>query len=241
MADYNDQLVLVCGASAGGKTASLRNINNPEGVMYCNCEAGKRLPFATKFKQFVITNPMQIYEGFDYAAKTDTVHTVIIDSMTFMMDMYESVFVLPAADKIGGWSNYQQFFKNLMQQYVAKSPKTVIMTAHVQSILNEAEMSLEKKVPIKGALKANGIESYFSTIISAKAISIDKLEKYTNPLLNITPEEEAIGIKYVFQTKLTKDTVNERIRSAMGLWSTQETYIDNDIQIVMDRLKEYYN
>ena len=38
-ANENDNLVLICGESAGGKSASLRNSKNPEGVMYLNCES----------------------------------------------------------------------------------------------------------------------------------------------------------------------------------------------------------
>ena len=36
----NDNLVLVVGKSAAGKSASLMGLENPEGVMYLNCEAG---------------------------------------------------------------------------------------------------------------------------------------------------------------------------------------------------------
>jgi hypothetical protein len=50
-----------------------------------------------------------------------------------------------------------------------------------------------------------------------------------------------LGFKYVYQTKLTKETVNERIRGSLGMWETKETYIDNDIQLVVDRLHDYYN
>ena len=37
---YNDNLVLLCGKSATGKSTSLMELKNPEGVMYLNCEAG---------------------------------------------------------------------------------------------------------------------------------------------------------------------------------------------------------
>ena len=60
-------------------------------------------------------------------------------------------------------------------------------------------------------------------------------------MLEITPEEEALGFKYVFQTKLTKETVNERLRGPLGMWSTEETFIDNDMQKVFDHLYNYYN
>jgi len=101
-------------------------------------------------------------------------------------------------------------------------------------------MVMETKVPIKGALKNNGIESYFSAVVSAKKMTLKALDGYENDLLTLTPEDEALGFKYVFQTKLTKETVGERIRAPMGLWSTAETYIDNDMQLVMHRLHEYY-
>lgn len=36
----NDNLVLLCGKSATGKSASLMKMKNPEGVLYLNAEAG---------------------------------------------------------------------------------------------------------------------------------------------------------------------------------------------------------
>lgn len=45
---------------------------------------------------------------------------------------------------------------------------------------------------------------------------------------------------YVFQTKIDKNTLNERMRSPMGMWSKEEKYINNDIQLVIDKLDAYY-
>jgi hypothetical protein len=241
MTEMNDNLVLIGGESSGGKSASLRNLENPEGVMYLNCESNKKLPFPAKFQQFSITDPYQVYEGFEHAATNQgNFHTIVIDTLTMLMDMFESIHVLPAKDTMKGWSNYQQYFKKLMQDYVAKSSCNIIILAHVQAILNESAMVMEKKVPIKGALKQNGIEAYFSTVVSARRIPINELEKYESPLLNITEEEEMLGFKHVYQTKLTKETVNERIRASMGMWDTKETFIDNDAQLLLNRLHEYY-
>jgi len=99
---------------------------------------------------------------------------------------------------------------------------------------------METKVPVKGALKNNGIESYFSTVLAAKRMPIKKLVDYNNDMLNITEDEEIDGFKYVFQTKLTKDTINERIRAPIGMFKRNETYIDNDVQVVLDHFKTYY-
>jgi hypothetical protein len=236
----NDHLALICGKSASGKSASLMGLTNPEGVMYLNCEAGKRLPFKSKFKQYVITDPLQVYEAFDHAESQDDIHTIVVDSLTYLLDMYESVHVLTSSNTMKAWSEFGQYFKNLMQVYVARSSKNVIFTAHTLDNLNEAEMVMETKVPVKGSLKNNGIESYFSVVISSKKVSLKTLENYSNDLLTVTPQEEALGFKYVFQTQLTKDTVNERLRGPMGLFTEQETYIDNSVQLLLDRLHEYY-
>lgn len=238
----NDNLIMICGAPATGKSASLRNLLKPEGVWYLGCESGKKLPFPSKFKEITITDPYQVYTGFDKAEERPEIHTIVIDSQTFLMDMFESVHVLTAADTMKMWSAYQQYFKNLMQQYVAPSSKNVIFTAHTQDILNKDEMAMEKKIPVKGALAKNGIESFFSMIVSAKVITLDALENYKNPLLTITEDDELVGYKHVFQTRPTKETVGERgMRAPMGMWSVPETFINNDCQLLLNRLNQFYN
>jgi len=127
-----------------------------------------------------------------------------------------------------------------MQKHVAESSKNVYFTAHTLSTLNEQTMAMETSVPVKGALKNNGIEAYFSTVVASKKMTIKDLEGYKSDLLTITEEEEMLGFKYCFQTKLTKSTVNERIRAPMGMFSTAETYIDNNVELLTKRLHEYY-
>lgn len=216
-------------------------LQNQEGVMYLNCEAGKKLPFKAKFKQYTITDPLQINEAFDAAEKMEGIHAIVVDSLTYLLDMYESVYVLNSANTMKAWGDFAQYFKTLMQQYVAKSTKNVIFIAHTSDTMNENEMVMETKVPVKGSLKNNGIESYFTIVLASKKVTLKTLKDYKSELLNITPEEEALGYKYVFQTKLTKETVNERLRGPLGLWDTKETYIDNNVQLVMNRLHEYYD
>ena len=127
-----------------------------------------------------------------------------------------------------------------MQDKVAKSSKNVIFTAHTLTLYNEASMAMETKIPVKGALKNNGIEAFFSINMMTVKKSLKDLEKYKSEMLIITPQDEALGFKYVFQTQLTKETVNTRIRSPMGLFSVGETFINNDSQMVLNRLHEYY-
>ncbi len=236
----NDHLLLICGKSAVGKSASLMTLKNPEGVMYFNCESGKKLPFKSKFKEFTITDPLDVYAGFEKAETLPEIHTIVVDSLSLLMEMFESVYVVGSANTMAQWGAYSQYFKNLMQQYVAKSTKNVIFTAHTADSLNESEMVMETKIPVKGSLKGVSLEAYFSVIVYAKKVSLKTLKDFKTDMLVITPEDEALGYKHVYQCRLTKETVNERIRGPMGMFSQQETYTDNDAQKLIDRLKEYY-
>lgn len=101
----NDQLVLIAGSSATGKSASLRDIKNPEGVMYLGTEAGKRLPFPAKFKRLTVIDPHQVLQALDQAEQMDDIHTIIIDSLTFLMDMYETNYVLTSSNTMKALTN----------------------------------------------------------------------------------------------------------------------------------------
>lgn len=240
----NEQLILISGESASGKSASLRNIRNQERWIYLNCESGKRLPFRNNFQSFTIVDPYQIFDAFTETAPGGSLHDqidgIVIDTITFMMDMFESVHVIPSSDTQRAWGAYQQFWKKLMQEYVASSDKSVICLGHTRSDYDEGAMAMRTAVPVKGALKNNGLESYFSTVVSTKKVPVKELEKYGSDLLNIEEEDQILGYKHVFQTQLTKETVGERIRSPMGMFTRAQTYMDNDAQLLLDHLANFY-
>ncbi len=195
MSQPNKRTAMICGASTNGKSASLRDLPDPAGVLYLNMEAGKDLPFKSKFKEVIVTDPLQAYTYMDAIEKPDNgkCHTVVFDGTNFMMDMFELLHVTNAADTQKAWGQYQEFFKRLMQTYVARSTKNVLFTGHTFNIYDKENMVMEKKIPVKGALAKAGIEAYFTTIVAAKQVPISMLEDFQNDLLTITPEEEAIG------------------------------------------------
>jgi hypothetical protein len=236
--NINDQLVLIAGESASGKSASLQHLQGK--VMYLNCEAGKRLPFRNKFTNFTITDPYQVHEAFDHAKGNPDYDVIVIDTLTFLMDMFETQYVLPSTNTMAAWGSYNQFFKILMQEKVAASDKSVIILAHTKAELDEKAMEMKVSVPVKGALKNNGVESYFSTVVATKKVSLKDLEPYQSDLLHITDQDQLLGYKHVFQTQLTKATIGERIRSPMGMFSRQETFMDNDCGLLLKHLREYY-
>lgn len=238
----NNQLILISGQSATGKSASLRNIRNQERWLYFNTEAGKRLPFRNKFINLRITNPYDVFSYFDDAINNmDKVDGIAIDSITFAMDMFETQYIIGQANTQKAWGDYQQYFKTIMQQKAAAFDKPVIIFGHTKDVYDEAAMAMKTSVPIKGALANNGVEAYFSTVVSTKKVGIKELEAYPNKLLTITDEERDLGYKHVFQTRPTKATIGERIRSPMGMFTKEQTYIDNDAQILLDHLHWFYD
>ena len=242
MSETNDQMALIVGYSTTGKSASLRNIRNQDRWGYGNCEAGKRLPFKNSFSQFRIEDPYAIHEMFDHYTNDapDEVDGLIVDSITFMMDMFESQYVLNSANTMKAWGDYAQFFKVLMQSKVTAFRKPVLMMAHVLDAYDEKSLEMKTSVPIKGSLKNNGIESYFSTVVAAKKMSIKDLSPYSSSILNITEDEKDLGYKHVFQTRPTKNTTGARIRSPMGLFTKDQTFMDNDAQLLLDHLTDFY-
>lgn len=242
MSIENSHCILICGETGTGKSASLRNIANPERWWYANCEAGKALPFRAKFKSSIITQPTQVRSALQALVKAPDADGIIIDTLTYLMDMFESRHVVNAIDGRDAWSDYQQFFKNMMSDDVAnlaKANKYVLFLAHTMEG-KDSFGNITRTVPIKGALKNSGVESYFNHVIATKKMRLLDLEKFANPLLTITPRDEQLGYKHVFQTQPTKETTGERIRGAMDMWTFEETFIDNDIQIVIDRFNQFY-
>lgn len=239
--ETNDQLILVVGYSAAGKSASLRNIRNQENWMYLNSESGKRLPFQNRFRQHRVSEPYEVHQALDELTGQDDIDGMILDSLTFLMDMYETQYVLNSANTMKAWGDFAQYFKILMQEKVTRFGKPVIITAHVKDELDEKSMEMKTCVPIKGSLKNNGVEAYFSTVVAAKRMTLKDLAGYSSDLLKITEEDTDLGYKHVFQTRPTAKTVGERIRSPMGLFSKNQTYMDNCCQVLLDHLNKFYS
>lgn len=233
-----EKSVLICGHSGTGKSSCLKGLENPEGVMYLNCE-GKPLPFKSSFKKFNITEPEQVFEALTKVNTMDNIHTVVIDSFTFLMDMYEAKYVANATNGQRAWGDYATFIKRFALDYLNKCKKNVIVLAHTGSVYNENQMVTEIKVCVKGSVgKTNGLESYFTNVIYTKVVDTSKLQP--NDYLKITEKEELLGCKHVFQTFLTKETRNESIKTPEGLFELNELYIDNNAQYILNKLEKFY-
>lgn len=244
MGSESPKSILISGESGDGKTASLRNFRGQEGVLYINCEGGKPLPFKNKFRRVTIDDPYEIFELIEDVIENGNgrIHTIIIDTISFMMDRFETSHVIGSANTMAAWGAYGQFFKLLMYDYVAKFDGYTVMLGHLDVALDESTGKYSRTVPVKGALKKNGLEAYFTTVVNARKVTIKEILKDAKEgnLMTITDRDKNLGYKHVFQTRTTKATVGDRIRSPFDLFSDDETYIENDAQLVIDQLVGYY-
>lgn len=248
------QLLLVVGKPTSGKTFSLDGMREKEKIFYLNCEgSGKPLPISgrNKIKQQIILDPLEELLGeknyIDQLVRNKdkaNINTVVVDTITFLMDIVETKYVktVDAKHTMQAWGFYGDFFRNFMGQ-VAKLLKVgidVILMAHVAERFNGEEQVMDSYIPIKGAVGKTGVEAFFSDIVSTEHMKVKDLEGYENDYLHITEEEQEEGFKHVIQTRITKDTIGKRIRTNPAMWKKKETYIDGNIQVVLDRMKEFY-
>lgn len=237
----NKNIVLVMGPPNTGKSTSLMKLENQEKMVYLNTDL-KELPFKSRFLKTVeVADAMDVLGFINNINEQprEKVEGAVLDTITFLMAMYERQYVLTSNDTQKAWGGYGTFYREFIHAIKAGDKDYAIM-AHADTQLNEQKMEYETRVPIKGAVGKIGIEADFTTILSTKQISIKKLAGHENDLLHITDEEKEDGFKYVFCTRVTADTQGEKMRSAMGLWSRKELYIDNDLNQVFKRLKQYY-
>lgn len=235
----NKNIVLVMGKPNTGKSTSLMKLHNQDKMVYLNTDL-KELPFKDKFlKNIEISDALNVLSYVHEIENAPQVQGAVLDTLTFLMSMYERQYVNGSANTQKAWGDYGVFYRDFIHAIKAGSKDYAIL-AHEESLLNEQSMQMETRVPIKGAVGKVGVEADFTTILSTKQMPIKKLEGYANDLLHITDEEREDGFKYVFCTRVTKETVGEKMRSAMGLWKRNELYIDNDLDQVFARLREYY-
>lgn len=239
MSLLNPYVLLIAGVSATGKTASLEGIRNQDKWIYISTEAGKQIPFKHKFNEVVITDPLSVLDIFEAAIKKEDIQGIVIDSLDFLLQQFENNIVLTAANKLNAWSEYSKFFRDIMQDKVPRFKRPIIFIAHNQETLDESTMEYKVSVVAKGSVKNTSIEAYFNTIVYSKRIKLKNLN-VENDLLKITEDDEDMGVKYVFQTKITATGPDERIRAPKGMWSRNELYIDNNAQAVLDKLTSYY-
>ena len=131
----NPYMILVSGKSGTGKSSTLRNLPDHPGVWYLNFDAGKALPFKNDFKSKVMEDPKHVEQYLKAAQSDDTCHTLIIDTLSFMLTMYVNMHIMPLAknQRQNEWGEYASWFQTLMSGPIAQFNKNlIIMVPHQQ-------------------------------------------------------------------------------------------------------------
>lgn len=235
----NKHIVLIMGPPASGKSTSLMNIQNQDRMAYLNTDL-KALPFADKFKVNIeVADAGDVLGYINQIESSEDIDGAVLDTLTFLMSMFERQYVTDAVDGQAAWGAYGNFYRNFIHAIKAGSKDYAIM-AHEEVVHNEQAMTMESRVPVKGAVGRIGVEADFTTILSTKQLPVSRLEGMENDLLHITDEEREDQLKYVFCTRKDGNSVGQKMRSAIGLWDRNELYIDNDLEQVFTRLRSYY-
>ena len=231
----NKKIACIMGPPSVGKSHSCMYLTNPEKWAYLNTD-NKPLPFKDSFavNKFV-TDPLEILDYVAAIEADDNLQGGILDTLTFLMGLYETQYVIHAVNKHEAWGNYGNFYKDFIHS-LKTSSKDWLIFAHETSEVNSQTGRLKSTIPIKGAVGKVGAEADFTTILTAKEIPIDELEDHENELLLLTPDEIEDGSKRVFVTRTNAEYVGDKTRSPNNLWRREELYIDNDVQQVIDRM-----
>jgi hypothetical protein len=241
MSDDNKNVVLVMGPPNSGKTTSLRNLDVGS-MAYINAD-NKEVPFRQKFLRNVPLKNAASLPGFIRAIeKEPSCKGGVLDTLTLAAELFERQCVFPKAGSKEGqtaWAEYGNYIKDVMHE-IKTGTKDYVILAHEDKVFNEQAGAWNAKVPIKGAVGKRGVEADFSIILCSMQMPVSALEGYENSLLNITDRERKAGLKYVFVTYVTSKYAGSMMRAPMGMWEDNELYIDNDLQKVFTRVKQFY-
>jgi len=224
--------VLVVAESGAGKSSAGRNLE-PKETFWINV-ANKPLPFKgwkSHYKMITKEEPTngnmskaKTAQGISYILgiidkEMPHIKTVVIDDFQFMSSFQ-------FFDKIGekGFEKFNQIGTDIAT--VARKPMemrddlTIIFMNHAEDSMDmNGKRRLKAKTIGKVVDNVLTLEGLFSVVLYAKVL------------------QKKDEISYVLQTNKSKDDNANTCKSPMGMF--EETYIDNDLQIVLDKIKEY--
>jgi hypothetical protein len=235
----NKRIVLIVGEQRTGKSRSLKTIKHPERVAYANCDC-KDLSFKDKFAYHEeFTDPSDLPNYIDAMEAEEDIDTIVIDTITYLMRSFKINYIDDAIDSRAGWGNMQKYYNKLMLQIKASSMNVIIL-GHVFPYIDEESGEVQSKMDFQGSIARSPVGD-FTTVLETKSLNINKkLLKMENDTFNFSDRDTMDGIKYCFITRRTKAYPYTLARSAEDLWEDDQLLINNDLQIVLDKLEDYY-
>lgn len=209
--------IFVVGASGAGKSTSLRNLN-PERTIILNTER-KRLPFrgAGNFKmQMMVSNLTEFQESFPRALLSDKADVVVVDSFTTLSEqvLHNSRQIRTGFDI---WSGYAEDMYGILQSAKEIGDNKYVVFLGIDEPLQDDTGVITRAVRVDGKAMKGSIEKEFTAVLWAKVL------------------REGDEIKHVFETNNDGSTT---AKTPMEMFD--ERFIDNDLNRVLNTMKEYY-
>jgi len=212
-------IIGIVGGSGTGKSTSLRNLP-PEKTYIIDLER-KGMPFP---KKFPYTAPCSSTTEFDAALKDaladESCEVIVIESFTKYVEILHTL-----ADKsfkgFDIWNYYNREIRTMLDK--VKNDHAVVIFTAVDEIVELVQPSGNtfnvRRIKVQGKQHAGSIEKEFLMVLFTEV----KRDKEGNT-------------RYVFQTN--SDGITSA-KTPMGMFP--ESYIDNDVNAVIEAAKNYYD
>ena len=220
MAD-NKKLILVIGDSGSGKTSSLRNMPL-EKTVYIDVDRKSIKSFKgmDKLRDWVKLDYIDhLIPGLKALEADPECEYIVIDTLSFALDMFVAQKIDTAADTRAAWGQYKQWYKELI--HIAKtSKKSYIFLTHAKDIYDEKAMTTKTAAYAQGSIFG---------IIEADFAVVAYTHKYV--------DEHGMP-KYGFLVNPTKETLSLSAKSPMEMFD-EPLIEDNDIMTIFEAIENY--
>lgn len=245
MPDFTDDpfAILLLGQSTGGKSVMVGDIPEPEGVM-CFHSEDKKSPIDAPYLMVNVSEaPASVLDIIEEIVTNggvyrfpdgdeQPIHTVLIDSLSFLYDKIET-FIVPSMTGYNGWDYYRKVLSTIAG-LCKKAGINLICTTHLQAVTNEQDQVTEYKAAVKGSMKNLSVEAFFDTILYVgRAPLEDLIPEYMNEYFVPNKLERRNGIKYYCLTSITSDIDNMRIRSIPGMFAEDQLFVNNSMNTII--------
>ena len=217
----NKKMVLVVGKTGTGKTTGLRNLDKSRTVYIdFDRKAIKAFRDMDTFREWIkidfIDHLMPGLGGLEADPECDT---IVIDTLSFALDMFVAQKIDTAADSRAAWGDYKRWYKELIHLAKASS-KSYIFLTHAKSTYDEAAMETSTVAYAQGSISGM-IEADFALVAySHKYVNKDGMPAYG------------------YLVGPTKDTLALSAKSPMGMFESP-LILDNDVMILLKAADEY--
>lgn len=221
-------LIAIVGASGSGKSTSIRTLN-PEETFIINV-ASKPLPFKGWRSKYILWNKDNPNGNYVNTSDVSTINKILMyintkrpEIKNVVCEDTQYLMAFEYMDRAGekGFQKFtdiaQKFYSVLKSGITMRDDLNIIMTCHSENVGTSDDPQYKIKTLGKLLDSSLTVEGLFTYVL----------------FTNIQRDDE-VGAKYMFQTHSDGTTT---AKSPMGCF--EEDYIPNDLQYVIDKIKEY--